>query len=118
MSETLEPEAEEAFAGHLDQVMLTTRGAISKVLEDDHEGVAHQRFIVTLPSGATLLVLNNLERAYRLPVGVGQNVEVRGQYRWNKHGGLMHETHHDDRTKHQDGWIILTDINKRNSPKN
>ena len=105
MSENLEPSAEKAFEEHLDQVMLTAKGEISQVLEDDNEGVDHQRFIITLPSAQTILVLNNLERAYRLPVEVGQNVEVRGQYRWNKHGGLLHETHHDARTKHEDGWI-------------
>lgn len=118
MSENLEPSAKEAFEKHLDRVTLTTKGKIVELLEDDNEDTPHQRFVLSLPSGQTLLILNNLDRAYRLPVEVGQNVEVRGQYRWNRHGGLVHETHHDDRSTHEDGWIILTDINKRNSPEN
>ena len=106
---------EEAFKTKQDKVLVETRGLVTKVLDDDIEGTPHQRFILTANSGQTVLVLNNLERSYRLPVKDRQHVEVRGQYRWNRHGGLIHETNHDDRTPHQDGWIILTGINKRNS---
>ena len=104
MSERIEPSPAEAFERHLDRVMLTCQGLISETLEDDNTGIPHQRLIIKLTSGQTLLILNNLERAKRIPVKIGQNVEVRGQYRWNKHGGLVHETHHDDQTE-LDGWI-------------
>ncbi|OGY29398.1 MAG: hypothetical protein A3F33_03500 [Candidatus Woykebacteria bacterium RIFCSPHIGHO2_12_FULL_43_10] len=117
MSEETEITSEEAYKKRYDSVLLTARGVIAKVLTDDKEGSTHQRFILTTPSKQTLLILNNLERSYRLPIETGQNVEVKGLYRWNDLGGLIHETHHDSRATHQDGWIILTDINKRNSPK-
>lgn len=117
MSEEVGITPEEAFKKRFDSVLLTTKGIITKVLTDDLEGSHHQRFILTTKQGQTILVLNNLEWSYRLPIETNQNVEVRGLYRWNEHGGLIHETHHDDRASHQDGWIILTDIHKRNSPK-
>ena len=109
------PTPEDAFANHSDQVELTVQGKITEILKDDNLGLPHQRFIMTLPSGLTLLVLNNLDRAKELPLEVGQSVEVKGQYRWNRHGGLLHDTHRDHRTGHLDGWILLLDINVSNS---
>ena len=92
---------EEAFARRLDGITLTTEGKIIKILADDTDETPHQRFILEVPaspqggrSGHTLLIAHNLIRAYRVPVKVGDEVEVRGTYVWNKYGGLLHNTHH------------------------
>jgi len=68
MSEETEITSEEAYKKRYDSVLLTARGVIAKVLTDDKEGSTHQRFILTTPSKQTLLILNNLERSYRLPL--------------------------------------------------
>src|SRR3989304_2482074 len=96
---------EEAFGKKISDVSLTIKGTVTKILEDDTGDTPHQRFIVTIHSGHTALVAHNLERAYRVPVKVGDGVEVKGTYVWNKYGGILHNTHHDDRGIHEDGWL-------------
>ena len=98
---------EHAFAKKLTDIFLTVTGKVVQILVDDTEGDPHQRFIVQTQNGQTVLVCHNLERAYRVPVCEGDKIEVHGAYVWNKHGGLMHNTHHDDRGVHEDGWINL-----------
>ncbi|MEX0621457.1 MAG: DUF3465 domain-containing protein [Candidatus Woykebacteria bacterium] len=112
---------EEAFKNKLSGVTLVANGKVFKILGDDHKGTHHQRFVIKVPSGRTLLVSHNLERAYRPEIKIGDEVEVKGTYVWNKYGGLLHNTHHDDRNdcekvvgdkivcgpKHDDGWIVF-----------
>lgn len=100
--------AEEAFQTKESKVAVTTKGKVVKLLEDDTEGSPHQRFIVELHSGHTLLISNNLDLAYRVPVKINDIVEVKGTYVWNQYGGLIHDTHHDSRGEHVDGYIILS----------
>lgn len=109
------PTAEEAYTKHLNRVEVTAKGKVQKILEDDITGAPHQRFIVELHSGHTLLVLNNLEFGYRVPVKVNDTVEVRGSFVWSKYGGLVHQTHHDERKVHADGYIILVKEPKEKS---
>ena len=122
-------DVEQAFKEGLSNIPLTVEGAVSKLLPDSHEGAHHQKFIVTLPASRqgghdnhTILVANNLERAYKVPIKIGDDVEIHGTYVWNKLGGIIHNTHHDDRKacrrtnnghivcgpSHEDGWIILS----------
>ncbi|MDP2720467.1 MAG: DUF3465 domain-containing protein [bacterium] len=96
---------EEAFEKNISDIPLTIEGKVTEILADDNGETPHQRFIVTIHSGHTVLVAHNLERAYRVPVKVGDRVEVRGTYVWNKYGGILHNTHHDDRGIHEDGWV-------------
>ena len=102
----------QAFAKKLADIFLTVTGKVVQILTDDTEGDPHQRFIIQTQSGQTVLVCHNLERAYRVPICAGDKIEVHGAYVWNKHGGLIHNTHHDDRRVHEDGWINL--VNKKN----
>jgi len=96
---------EEAFVKKVNDAPVTATGVVTKILPDDTEGVHHQRFVITVHSGHTVLVAHNLERAYRVPVRTGDKIEAHGSYVWNKYGGLIHNTHHDDESKHEDGWI-------------
>lgn len=118
---------EEAYEKRVSDITLTIEGAVSRILPDDHKGIHHQKFVVAIPekagseNGRTVLVAHNLERAYRSNVKVGDRVEVRGTYVWNKFGGILHNTHHDDHNAcrklengktvcgplHEDGWIIF-----------
>jgi hypothetical protein len=97
---------EEAFQKHRNGVILTAEGVVDKILDDDNDGARHQRFIVKLPSGQTLLILHNVELAPRVEgIKTGLPVTVHGEYIWSDKGGRMHWTHKDPRGKHEAGWI-------------
>ena len=86
--------------------MLEFEGRVVRLLSDDREGDRHQRFIVELGSGTTLLIAHNIDIAPRVPVAEGDSVTIRGQYEWNERGGVVHWTHHDPRGRRRDtGWI-------------
>ncbi|OGY23173.1 MAG: hypothetical protein A2172_02225 [Candidatus Woykebacteria bacterium RBG_13_40_15] len=101
---------EEAFEQKLNDVPMTAEGKVIEVLPDDIGETPHQRFVIKLDAGNTILIAHNLERAYRVPVKLGDEVEVHGTYKWNKYGGLIHKTHHDERGEHEDGWINLVGV--------
>lgn len=64
-------------------------------MADDNDGARHQRFILDLRNGQTVLVAHNIDLAERLPLGIGDRVRFRGVYEWNDLGGLVHWTHRD-----------------------
>lgn len=85
---------------------VTGEGTVTKLLADDNEGSRHQRFILTLPSGQTLLVTHNIDLAPRVAsLKTGDSVAFNGVYEWNAKGGLVHWTHRDPSGRHQPGWL-------------
>jgi len=81
-------------------------GTVERVLADDTEGSRHQRFIVRLGSGQTLLVAHNIDVAPRVEgLREGDTVRFRGVYEWSAKGGTIHWTHHDPDGEHAGGWI-------------
>jgi hypothetical protein len=81
-------------------------GIVERVLRDDEDGSRHQRFIVRLLSGQTLLVSHNIDLAPRVAnLEPGDEVFFRGQYEWNSRGGVIHWTHHDPDGRRQGGWM-------------
>jgi hypothetical protein len=81
-------------------------GVVKRLLPDDNDGSRHQRFILTLPSGQTLLVAHNIDLASRLSsLRTGDTVEFHGVYEWNPQGGVIHWTHRDPAGRHEDGWL-------------
>ncbi|HEX4999364.1 MAG TPA: DUF3465 domain-containing protein [Terriglobia bacterium] len=98
--------AEEAFRNRRSGVMMTVEGTVITLLPDDNEGSRHQRFIIRLGSGQTLLIVHNLEIAPRVEnLMVGADVKVHGEYIWSEKGGRMHWTHKDPQKRHEEGWI-------------
>ena len=96
---------EEAIDNKESGVIIEAAGVVVKVLPDDNEGDRHQRFIVKLPSGRTVLVAHNIDLAPRVPLEEMDIVEMKGQFEWNDRGGVLHWTHHDPGGWHEDGWI-------------
>ncbi|MDH3900127.1 MAG: DUF3465 domain-containing protein [Gammaproteobacteria bacterium] len=96
---------EQAFAGKRSGVWVDTGGRVARLLADDNEGSRHQRFILEMDSGHTLLVSHNIDLADRVPVRKGERLNLRGRYEWNERGGVVHWTHHDPDGSMQGGWI-------------
>lgn len=95
-----------AFADRATGVEVQGSGKVSRLLSDDHEGARHQRFIVTLGSGQTVLVSHNIDVSPRITaLRVGDTVSFKGEYEWNDQGGIIHWTHHDPLGSHEAGWI-------------
>jgi hypothetical protein len=95
-----------AFANRLGNQQLEGQGTVIKMLADDTNGSRHQRFIVRLESGHTLLVSHNIDLAPRIDaLRTGDTVAFYGEYEWNPKGGVIHWTHHDPQGRHPAGWI-------------
>jgi hypothetical protein len=95
-----------AYRAHQSRIEVCGRGVIAKVLRDDTEGARHQRFIVRLPPGQTLLIAYNFDLAPRIDgLRPGSPVEFAGEYEWNGQGGVVHWTHRDPGGRHSPGWI-------------
>ena len=94
-----------AFAAGRSDVQVKGAGVVRAVLPDDNEGSRHQRFILDIGRGQTILVAHNIDLAPRVPVAVGDEVLIRGRYEWNERGGVVHWTHHDPQNRLPGGWI-------------
>lgn len=96
----------ELFANKRDDVQVRGEAVVSRILEDDNEGDRHQRFILKLTSGQTLLVAHNIDIAPRLNgLAVGDRVGFFGEYYYNEKGGGIHWTHRAMGRRHVDGWL-------------
>jgi uncharacterized protein DUF3465 len=96
-----------AFASGASNVHVEGADTVSRVLPDDTNGARHQRFIVQLASGQTLLFAHNIDIAPRIDgLAVGDSVRFSGEYVWNEKGGIIHWTHHDPQGRHLAGWVV------------
>ncbi|UGB37674.1 DUF3465 domain-containing protein [Frateuria soli] len=89
-----------------DDTQVHGSGIVTRILPDDEQGSRHQRFILRLPSGQTLLIAHNIDLAPRVSdLEVGDRVEYRGEYQSNPKGGVVHWTHRDPAGRHAAGWL-------------
>ena len=97
---------EQAFANQQSDLQVEGQGVVDRVLADDNEGSRHQKFIVELNSGHTILIAHNIDLAPRVAdLRRGDVVRFYGEYEWNPQGGVVHWTHHDPAGRHEGGWI-------------
>jgi len=95
-----------AFKSRISNVQVEGEGTVIRVLPDDLNGPRHQRFIVRLASGQTVLVTHNIDIAPRIDgLKEGDNVRFNGEYLWSEQGGTIHWTHHDPEGRHVAGWV-------------
>jgi hypothetical protein len=89
-----------------DHTQVQGQGVVTRILADDGEGGRHQRFILQLGSGQTVLVAHNIDLAPRIDdLHTGDTVGFDGEYIWNPKGGVVHWTHHDPSGQHPAGWL-------------
>ena len=96
----------DAFANRKSSVMAEGAGTVARLLSDDNQGDRHQRFVLRLGSGQTVLVAHNIDLADRIAsIETGDAIAFKGEYEWNAEGGVLHWTHHDPAGRHPDGWL-------------
>jgi len=81
-------------------------GTVLSVLPDDSDSSHHQRFIVSLPSGQTVLIAHNTDLSTRIEsIRPGDKVTFYGEYEWNEEGGVVHRTQRNPQGEQVAGWI-------------
>ena len=96
----------DAYSNHKSDVQVQGAGNVLKLLSDDNKGSRHQRFIIQLESGQTILVAHNIDLAPKITnLRVNDFIEFYGEYEWNSKGGVIHWTHRDPNNRHAHGWL-------------
>ena len=95
-----------AYQARTSNVQVRSIGTVIKILADDNKGARHQKFIVKLASGQTVLIAHNIDLAPKINgLKEGDTVSFSGQYEYNDRGGVVHWTHHDPNGRHVGGWL-------------
>lgn len=106
LSDNTEQDATQAFNNQQSDVQVRGVGLVKAVLRDDNEGSRHQKMLLSLPSGQTVLIAHNIDLAPRIKgLRKGDTVEFYGEYEWTEKGGVVHWTHKDPRGRHEHGWL-------------
>lgn len=87
------------------KVPVTVTAPVKKLLKYDDRGLPHEKFLLLLSNGSTVLVAHNTKMAPYVPLQAGDTVTVCGEFIWNPKGGLIHWTHHTDSPNHKGGYI-------------
>ena len=96
----------DAFKEGKSGIQVEGKGVVINILPDDNDGNRHQRFILRLDSGQTLLIAHNIDLAPRVSsLSEGDDVAFYGVYEWNSQGGVIHWTHNDPNGRHVAGWL-------------
>lgn len=97
---------QKAYQSKLSNVQVQSEGRVKAILRDDNEGSRHQKFILSLENGLTILVAHNIDLSPRIEnLRKGDTVEFFGEYEYSQQGGVVHWTHHDPQGRHEDGWL-------------
>lgn len=95
-----------AFKNKVSEIRVTCSGKVIVKLPDDTADIRHQKFVIKLESGQTLLIAHNIDLVKRVKkLRLGDKIIVRGEYIWNEKGGLIHYTHRDPAGIQPSGWI-------------
>lgn len=97
---------QDAFNHHKSNIQVQGIGTVIAILPDDNKGSRHQKFILKLSTGQTILIAHNIDLAARVnSIANGDQVQFYGEYEWNKKGGVVHWTHKDPNGYHVSGWL-------------
>ncbi len=104
-ADTNEREVAAAQNNRASHVQVTCTLPVKRMLRPDDKGEKHEKFLLQLSNGSTILVAHNVSRAPSVPVEAGDIVTVHGEYIWNNKGGVIHWTHASDTPRHEGGYI-------------
>ncbi len=95
-----------AYEQRQSNVQVQGSGRVKAILRDDNDGARHQKFILVLKDGVSILVAHNIDLAPKISnLNKGDIVEFYGEYEYNPKGGVLHWTHHDPQGRHEAGWL-------------
>lgn len=95
-----------AYENQQSDVQVKGSGTVIRILKDDNKGSRHQKFILKLSWGQTILIAHNIDLAPRInAMSKGDKIQFYGEYEWNNKGGVVHWTHHDPKGFHLGGWL-------------
>lgn len=95
-----------AYEQRQSNVQVQGSGRVKAILRDDNDGSRHQKFILVLKNGLSILVAHNIDLAPKIPnLKKGDTVEFYGEYEYNPKGGVLHWTHRDPQNRHESGWL-------------
>tara|TARA_B110000037_G_scaffold142168_1_gene160853 strand:- start:483 stop:893 length:411 start_codon:yes stop_codon:yes gene_type:complete len=101
---------EHLFRNRQSDTQVSGDGTVLQLLRDDTIGSQHQRFIIELKSGHTILVAHNIDIAPKvLHLKNGDNIGFSGEYEWTPQGGVLHWTHKDPDDIHPSGYLRHND---------
>lgn len=95
-----------AYEQRQSNVQVQGGGRVKAILKDDNDGSRHQKFILVLKNGLSILVAHNIDLAPKIPnLKKGDVVDFYGEYEYNPKGGVLHWTHRDPQNRHESGWL-------------
>jgi len=95
-----------AYEQRRSNVQVQGSGRVKAILRDDNDGSRHQKFILVLKNGLSILVAHNIDLAPKISnLRKGDVVEFYGEYEYNPKGGVLHWTHRDPQNRHESGWL-------------
>ena len=95
-----------AYEQRQSNVQVQGSGRVKTILRDDNDGSRHQKFILVLKNGLSILVAHNIDLAPKISnLNKGDIVEFYGEYEYNPKGSVLHWTHHDPQGRHESGWL-------------
>jgi len=91
-----------------DQKFVTTPPLkVIKKLQDDNQGIRHQKWLVQDADGQIILFVSNRELCPKLDLRKNDYVTLAGEFKWTDKGALIHWTHFDPQRIHPDGYVIF-----------
>ena len=96
----------QAYQQQRSNIQVQAQGKIKAILPDDNQGSRHQKIILQLENGLTVLIAHNIDLAPKIEgLKKGDKVEFYGEYEYNQKGEIIHKKNHDPQGKHIDGWL-------------
>ncbi|MCA1778196.1 MAG: DUF3465 domain-containing protein [Xanthomonadaceae bacterium] len=95
----------DAFEDGRTSIWVSGQAPVSQILGDEGIGGPHQRFVLRLNEGVTIIVRHSLQASERVPVERGDSVRFHGRYDWEASGGIISLTHSDPEQPGGGGWV-------------
>lgn len=96
----------QAYQNHASGLQLSIEGKVTYLFSGADAGAGYQKFTVQLGSGQSVIVIHNIQSGSVIEgLGIGDDVEVFGEYVWAPEGGIIQRTHQDPDGGYQAGWV-------------
>ena len=103
-------ELAQAVAGRKDlRYVAAGKVTVTRLLEDDRRGRAHQKWIVRLSNGKEIMAIYNIDIANKIPLRVGDQIAVAGEFIADG-PGLIHWLHEDPKDRRPDGFVEVNNV--------